>query len=654
MAVKLNDEFGSRATPPSSAYPAGSLKDETNPGVSNDGSPLSSRVGNDFQGFMQSALAEAGIDANGNPDSVENPQILNAIKSITDDRFNYDGLVYHAVGNISDFAGQQLQEADKTNAYQYPDNSRQFYVADKSQAFPVTIPADPAGDVNWREVVGAFDIESIENNINSIRPDNEDVDLFIIYGQSNARGSAADTEGRTPITDSAIYWSRENQDLRQMTYTMESAFNDGVLSTGHAWGAFANTYHQKTLRKTYWIPGAIGGKNITQLSKTVGEGIYEALLTQYNLAIAELTSQGITPSTVNLVFHQGETDQSGGTAYNDYIALMNALFDDFVTDFGVTRFYVASVGNPQSRPETSWHVIRGAQESVCATRDDSCIAYTQFKSYTQTNGLLRNDGTHATQRGYNVMGQSMADFVVNKDRLRHPDPDSEVLGQNTHLAVVGANQPRLMSGTVRLNGVNGLLTRDNNSRFISSFVTEDVTLSSTSVIARASGSKNNYFHNVSCQAVSNENTREVINCSAITSVSSGVASLIIRLNMAKSFIIDTSNGNIRSAIGGAVGDLGLFTSRSISTNMLSTLVSVNHNTVDCLPMITKITSSAISDPFDTTAVVPQYVDRTSFRVPKDIGLILVAFPSLPLRPDDVATGRTVNVTFSAMVSDAAN
>ena len=63
MATRVIDEFGSRANPPDAAYPDGSLKDETNPGVSNDGSPLSSRVGNDFQGFMQSTLAEAGIDA---------------------------------------------------------------------------------------------------------------------------------------------------------------------------------------------------------------------------------------------------------------------------------------------------------------------------------------------------------------------------------------------------------------------------------------------------------------------------------------------------------------------------------------------------------------------------------------------------------------
>ncbi|AUR83841.1 hypothetical protein NVP1042O_53 [Vibrio phage 1.042.O._10N.286.45.B8] len=102
MAVKLTDEFGNRANPSSAAYPNGSLKDETNPGVSNDGSPLSNRVGNDFQGFMQSALTEAGIDANGNPDSVDNPQILEAVKSVVaNNASNYTAITYTASGGNS-------------------------------------------------------------------------------------------------------------------------------------------------------------------------------------------------------------------------------------------------------------------------------------------------------------------------------------------------------------------------------------------------------------------------------------------------------------------------------------------------------------------------------------------------------------------------
>ena len=149
MATRVIDEFGSRANAPDAAYPDGSLKNETTPGVSNDGSPLDERVGNDWEGFKQSALSEASVTANGQPDSVTNPQILDSLKSITDNRFNYDGVVYTGLGNISSVAGQQLAEVNKLNAYQFPDDSRLFYGAKQDQVFPITIPADPSIDNGW-------------------------------------------------------------------------------------------------------------------------------------------------------------------------------------------------------------------------------------------------------------------------------------------------------------------------------------------------------------------------------------------------------------------------------------------------------------------------------------------------------------------------
>lgn len=83
------------------------------------------------------------------PNDPTNKVSLSRLLDKSSEVFSYDGLIYKGVGNISDFAGQQLQEAEKTNAYQYPDNSRQFYVADKSQAFPITIPTDPSSDNGW-------------------------------------------------------------------------------------------------------------------------------------------------------------------------------------------------------------------------------------------------------------------------------------------------------------------------------------------------------------------------------------------------------------------------------------------------------------------------------------------------------------------------
>ncbi|AUR99414.1 hypothetical protein NVP1265O_35 [Vibrio phage 1.265.O._10N.286.52.F6] len=57
---------------------------------------------------------------------------------------------FKRIGNISDYAGQSLPEADKLNSYQFPDDSGDWYVPEQGQSFPITIPTDPtvAGS-NW-------------------------------------------------------------------------------------------------------------------------------------------------------------------------------------------------------------------------------------------------------------------------------------------------------------------------------------------------------------------------------------------------------------------------------------------------------------------------------------------------------------------------
>ena len=50
---------------------------------------------------------------------------------------------YKRIGNISDYAGQSLPEADKLNSYQYPDDSDAWYAPVQGQSFPITIPSDP-------------------------------------------------------------------------------------------------------------------------------------------------------------------------------------------------------------------------------------------------------------------------------------------------------------------------------------------------------------------------------------------------------------------------------------------------------------------------------------------------------------------------------
>lgn len=62
--INLQEQFSPRVNPGDANYPFGSIKDNTSPGA-NDGTPLSAVWGNDWEGFAQAAMTEAGITPSG-------------------------------------------------------------------------------------------------------------------------------------------------------------------------------------------------------------------------------------------------------------------------------------------------------------------------------------------------------------------------------------------------------------------------------------------------------------------------------------------------------------------------------------------------------------------------------------------------------------
>jgi hypothetical protein len=81
MALKLNERYPSRFNNPSDGYPQGSFKNRTTP-TSKDGSYLEQDWANDKEGFFQSLLSAAVVQANGSVDRVGSSQYFDAMKSI--------------------------------------------------------------------------------------------------------------------------------------------------------------------------------------------------------------------------------------------------------------------------------------------------------------------------------------------------------------------------------------------------------------------------------------------------------------------------------------------------------------------------------------------------------------------------------------------
>lgn len=81
MAIKIYEQFAPFANPADTDYPHGSIKNDSIPGAE-DGTPLDAVWGNDIVGFTDALLADAGIEPNGQPDTVGDSQRVHAIKQL--------------------------------------------------------------------------------------------------------------------------------------------------------------------------------------------------------------------------------------------------------------------------------------------------------------------------------------------------------------------------------------------------------------------------------------------------------------------------------------------------------------------------------------------------------------------------------------------
>lgn len=89
MAINIRTTYPDQTDPESAALPFGTPRDVTTPG-DNTGTPWKAGgLGGDLVGFIQSVLDAAGVVPNNTPESVSNPQILDALR----DHLNPYGLI---------------------------------------------------------------------------------------------------------------------------------------------------------------------------------------------------------------------------------------------------------------------------------------------------------------------------------------------------------------------------------------------------------------------------------------------------------------------------------------------------------------------------------------------------------------------------------
>lgn len=243
----------------------------------------------------------------------------------------------------------------------------------------------------------------------------EEMDVFLVAGQSNASGKGVAGSSPDPQTDTVYHW-------------YPGAFNMvtdevGNANTGSAWPSFGITWHALTGRKICFVPCAVESSAQVAAADS-GSGNWDTSGTLYTTAVLNLTNAltdietaGYTPVLRGILWCQGETDAAAINATtitaNQYTTALTTMVTNFRGQFGSDlQFYIFRTGTRTDQSDAGYLAIRNAQDTFAYS--DPLRNRMVFRNAVDfPSRSLMGDVVHYSQAGYNEMGRIGAEMIVS-------------------------------------------------------------------------------------------------------------------------------------------------------------------------------------------------------------------------------------------------
>ena len=253
----------------------------------------------------------------------------------------------------------------------------------------------------------------------------EEIDLFIWAGQSNAQGWTGDaakypTEGQRLDSSILLNWT---------FYGRESSGGDWVLMQAqkgrYPEGHFGpEVSFSRALKKAGYHPAifkyCLGATGLARDWKEPGaRGIYDHMLRDLKLAIKALSSQGYTVNIRGFIWIQGESDAGNDKSAASYQSNLKRMIDHLRTQTLAEKDLKIILGVDEQHAFVQERPIIIEAQKWLANRDPNII-------YTSMHGLPKADATHLTPAGLVDHGKRIfaAFEVLNKEELQEVSPSS--------------------------------------------------------------------------------------------------------------------------------------------------------------------------------------------------------------------------------------
>ncbi|OHB77694.1 MAG: hypothetical protein A2Z34_09830 [Planctomycetes bacterium RBG_16_59_8] len=245
----------------------------------------------------------------------------------------------------------------------------------------------------------------------------EELELFILAGQSNAQGWAGNGASYPADPDNAdknipFYWETPKHSSSNGTWTHLQA-QGGRFPKGHFGPEIA---FARNLRKAGYKPAlfkyTLGGTSLAaDWGEPGGKGMYGRMVEELKKAIGLLEKEGHTVTPRGFVWIQGESDGSSDTMATGYEARLKRLIDDLR-------------GNVLQSPDLP--VLLGVDEQHPLMKQRPIVVETHkkiahdvpFVAFTSMIGLPKADTSHLTPEGLEEHGKRIFDAFVKIEKKR--------------------------------------------------------------------------------------------------------------------------------------------------------------------------------------------------------------------------------------------
>lgn len=260
-------------------------------------------------------------------------------------------------------------------------------------------------------------------------PELEDATVLVIgYGQSNAGGSdPATNHDPVAFVDGTAYGFVLSDSILRKTSVGHATFGAGSKCAPAIW--FAEELGRILGAKPIVANSASGGVGLVgggpngaagYLEPETAAGISAGATSSYKTntpafvrlgQLARLTPKFSRAQYRVLLFVGCETDQLNGQPQSEIERALNATFDAFRADLGITHFAISELGMRGNTlvlaqgNEASCELVRQAQRNVAAQRSDTFIVYDHLKEFNSVafsvNDLVVDaDGAWVSGIGY--------------------------------------------------------------------------------------------------------------------------------------------------------------------------------------------------------------------------------------------------------------